>query len=95
MNNTITVLQHNVLHWQTNKHTLIPHYKEINPDILLINSHGLKSNEQLKIPGYICHKINSTESIHDGSAIAVKYGLFYKLKDDYITDFLSVELNTS
>ncbi len=88
-------MQHNVLNWKTNKHSLIPNYVSCNPDIILINSHGLKSNEELKIPGYIVHKINYTESLSDGSAIAVKYNMKYKLYDTFDTDFLAIEIDTN
>ncbi len=67
----------------------------MNPDIILINSHGLKNDSKLKIPGYCTYQINSTNSISDGSAIAVRYNVQHKLKDDFITDFLAVELQTT
>lgn len=95
MTNTLTILQHNTLHWPTNKHSLITYYTDIKPDIILLNSHGLKNTESLKIPGYVIHKINTTETISDGSAIAIKHGIFHKLKDDFITDFIAIEVNTT
>lgn len=68
----ITIVQHSVLHWQTRKFNLTQTYLEINPHIILINSHGLKEQENLKIHGYTTYKINSTEEINDGSAILIK-----------------------
>lgn len=38
----IEILQHNVAHWKLNRHNFTNVYKEINPDKILINSHGLK-----------------------------------------------------
>ncbi len=67
----------------------------MNPEIILINSHGLKSGEFLKIPGYKTYKINSSESIADGSAIAVKYSIAHKLFDDFDTDVLAIEIDTT
>lgn len=61
----------------------------------MINSHGLKSNESLKIPGYIIHKINYSEENSDGSAIAVKQNIKYKLYDDFDTDVLAVEIEAN
>ena len=39
---TLTIIQHNVLHWKTNKDSVILHYSQVNPEIILINSHGLR-----------------------------------------------------
>ena len=61
----------------------------------MLNSHGLKHNEELKIPGYKVHKINYAQSISDGSAIAIKFDINHKLYDDFDTDFLAVEVETS
>ncbi len=91
----LKIIQHNVLNWKTNKYSLIPNYLSINPDIILISSHGLKSKEELKIPGYKIHKINYSEEISDGSAIAMKYNTQHKLFDNFDTDFLAIENETS
>ena len=93
--NTLKIIQHNVLNWRTNKQSLITNYLEVKPEIILLNSHGLKSNESLKIPGYTCYKVNSEESLSDGSAIAVKHKLKHKLIDDFETDFLAIEIHTT
>ncbi len=92
--NKLTILQHNVLLWNTSKQSLI-NYPQISPQITLINSHVLKSERFLKISGYKTYKINTSESIADGSAIAVKYNLTYKVYDDYDTDVLAMEVDTT
>lgn len=74
---------------------MIHSYSDFNPHIILVNSHGLKSNESLKIPGYHVHKVNSSNDVNDGSAIAIKRNMEYKLDDSFDTDFLSVEIDTS
>ncbi len=74
---------------------MIPNYVSCNPDLILINSHGVKSNEKLKIPGDIVHKINYSDSLSDGSAIAAKYDIENKLYDTFDTDFLAVEIDTN
>ncbi len=91
----LKIIQHNILNWKTNKQTLLPNYITNDPDIILLNSHGLKSNEELKIPGYRTYKINYSESLSDGSAVATRYNIKHKLYDDFDTDFLAVELDTS
>lgn len=95
MSEILTIIQHNVMNWRTNKHSLIDNYLEVSPDLILINSHGLKSNESLKIPGYKTYKVNYSEDLSDGSAIAIKYNIKHKLYDDYDTDVLAVEIETN
>ncbi len=94
-NYNLKIIQHNVLNWRTNKHSLLPNYINNNPDLILINSHGLKSNEELKIPGYRTYKVNYTENLSDGSAIAIKFDMKHKLFDDFDTDFLAVQIETN
>ncbi len=47
------------------------------------------------IPGYKTNKSNTSESIADGSAIAVKYNIAHKLYDDYDKDVLAIEVDTT
>ncbi len=62
------------MNWRTNKNSLIENYLKTNLD-LIINSHGLKSTEQLKIPGYKTYKTNYSETLADGSPIGIKYNI--------------------
>ena len=55
----------------------------------------MKCTEQQKIPGYKTYKLNHTESLADGSAITIKYNITHKLYDDFDTDVLAVEIQTS
>lgn len=59
------IVQHNVLHWETRKFNLTNTYKEINPHIILLNSHGANSQQQIIIQ-------NSSNQYNDGIAILVK-----------------------
>ena len=52
MEDKLKILQHNVQHWKTRKDNLKEYYYEIKPDIILINSHGLKDEEPLTLRGY-------------------------------------------
>ncbi len=91
----LVIIQHNINNWRSNKQSLLNHYLQVKPDIILINSHGLTDTEQLKIPSYKVYKINSTGTNNDGSAIAVKPDISHKLFDDFMTDFLAIEINTA
>ncbi len=59
----LKIIQHNILNWKTNKQTLLPNYIAHDPDIILLNSHGFKPNDELKIPGYRTYKINYSENL--------------------------------
>lgn len=83
------------MHWETNKGSLIMYYLELKPDLILINSHGLQTHEQLNIPGYKIYKINSTNERNDGSAIAIKHEIPHKIYDDYDTDVIATEIETT
>lgn len=95
MNRIIKIIQHNILHWKTNKASLLHTYTAINPDVILMNSHGLRQDESMKIPGYSIHKVNTTNEVNDGSAIAIKHGITYILDDDFISDTLAITLSTN
>ena len=92
---TLKILQHNVLHWPTRKFELLNEYHSINPDIILINEHGLINNENIKIPGYSCYTRNNYNEIHDGIAILVKTQLKYTIKDEFIYNILEIIIETS
>lgn len=65
MTKSITILQHNVLNWWTNKTSVIDSFLRSNPEFIIINSHGFKDTEPIKIPEYTIHKINSTGELQE------------------------------
>lgn len=91
---TIKILLHNVAHWKPNRHNLTNTYKEINPDIILLNRHELKG-EPLKILRYTTHKINTDNDLHDGIAILVKNPMKQKVTNDFLTDILQITVETN
>lgn len=58
---TIKVVQHNVHNWNTKKTNFSQTYREIDPDIILINSHGLNNTEIMKVPGFTTYKLTQLE----------------------------------
>lgn len=82
---TIKILHHNVLHWSTRKFNLTNTYLDIDPAIILINIHGLKDNENIKIRGYNCFSRNIYNELNDGISILVKNKLSYTICDDFLT----------
>ena len=56
LNNKLIIIQHNVRKWSTNRHSVTNAYLKENPHIILINSHGAKNTEEIKIVNYNIHQ---------------------------------------
>ena len=93
--NSISRVQHNVAHWKTNRLILSNTYRQLNPDIILINSHGLPDTEPIKLHGYNTYQNNSSGGLHDGSAILIKSNIQHKMDDNFITDCILVTIHTN
>ncbi len=52
----LKIIQHSILNSKTNKHTLVTNYITHNLDVISLNSHGLTSHDELKVPGYIIYR---------------------------------------
>lgn len=90
----IRVIQHNVLHWDTRKFDLSNTYRQFDPDVVLINSHGLRDETRLKIPGFRIYQQNISNEINDGVAIAIKSHTRHKVHDDFLSETLAIEIET-
>lgn len=66
-------------------YNLMNTYRGTDPDIILINSHSLGDDESLKMYSYTPHKFNTSNEIHDRSAILVKSTIQHKIIDDFMT----------
>ena len=92
---TLTILQHNILNWRGRSTGLSNIYRNLQANVILINSHGTPEHLPLKISGYNTHTKNHTGRINDGTAIAVKNTIPHKIHDTYISDLLAVEIETN
>ena len=92
--NTITIIQHNVNHWRNKKYELSNVYRNINPDIILLNDTGMTAEERIKIPYFDTYQSNKQGRQHRGTAIAIRSNLKYTLHDDFETDILAVTIET-
>ena len=88
-------MQHNVLNWKTHRIDLINVYNEINPDVILISSHGNKSNEKIKIFNYVPYQSNRLEERNNGCPIAVRVGIKLRIREHFYSDIFSIELDTN
>lgn len=93
--NTLKVIQHNVQHWKTRKTTLSNIYRHFDPDVILINSHCIPDTYIMRIPSYNIIKKNTLNNPADGTAIAVKRNIKYKILDDFISDLIAIEIETT
>ena len=89
--NTLKIVQHNILHWRTNYLSIVNTLRTIDPDIILINSHG-NNNNKIKIFNYNIIQINSTGEVSDGSAICIKRSIPYKEIETANPDVLAISV---
>ena len=88
---TLNILQHNVHTWSTRKFELQKIYTKLDPHIILINSHGCKKEEELKIFNYKIQQNNITNSWQDGAALAVRRDVSFK-RIDNLQEMLAVQV---
>lgn len=92
---TLTIVQHNVLHWSTRKYELYNSYREEDPDIILINSHGQPNNNPIKIFDYTVYQNNPTDTNNDGVAIAIKTNIPHTIIDDLDEAYIGITVTTT
>lgn len=83
------------MYWRTNKTSLIPAYKNINPYIIELNSYVMQHNENVKIPSYKTHTINTNNEINDSISIKVKYCVQRRILDYFIFDALVIQITNT
>ena len=91
----LKIIQHNVRHWNTHKINLSNTYLSLDPDIILLNSHGVRNSEQIKIFNYDVITKNSNNEINDGVSIAIKSHLKYKVINNFISECLAIKMQTN
>ena len=90
----LKLIQHNVQHWKSHRQQLIEIYRTVEPDVILINSHGLRNDADLKIPGYRVLQHNQSQEVSDGAAIAFRSDLRVKKLSVGPTGLLKIEVPT-
>ena len=87
---TLNIIQQNVLSWRTHKTQLKQIYSTLNPHLILINSHGCKEGEDIKIYNYNISQKNFSNGPHDGVAMGVRRDLSYQWL--HLTDMMAVRI---
>ena len=76
----IKIIQHNVQHWSRERSIELGNfYRKENPDVILLNSTGISTQDKLKIYNYNVTKRNMFDEMHAGVAIAVRKNIKHKL----------------
>ena len=92
---TLTILQHNVLHWtKKRRYGLANAYLLAAPDVILLNAHGNTDEERINILGFVFYQQNRSGRRHDGVAIGVRLGLPHKIQRDFTSETMAVTLET-
>lgn len=89
---SLSVIQHDVLHWHNRKHELCNTYAAHIPDIILLNSHVQNDNERIKIFTYSMYQSGGRS---DSVALGIRKGLQHQILDDFDNEFLAVKLDTT
>lgn len=91
----LLILQHNVRNWNTHKHEFYNIYRIEDPDIILLNEHGVKNNDNITLFNYNVHQSNKLNENNDGVAIAIRKNIKYRLIDDFTDEFLAIQIDTT
>lgn len=92
---TLKIVQHNVRSWRAQKINLYNIYRDIDPDIILINSHGCTADNKIKLFNYTVYQSNKAGEQHDGVAIAIKRDIKHVIIDNFNEEFLAVKVKTT
>ena len=77
------------------KHLLANQYLVIGPDILLINAHGNKDDDRIKVFSYQFYQLKRSERRHDGVVIGVRGDIPHTVTQDLLSETLAVTLEPS
>ena len=93
INQSFTIVQHNVRSWYNKRFELYNTYRLINPDIILLNDTG---DCYIAMPGYRVYKSCKTKDKVQGcgTAIAIRDNIAHYMLDDFETDLIAVKLIT-
>ena len=80
--NTLTIIQHNINGWKNKSFQLYNIYRQINPDIILLNHTGAIDNEKVHLQHYHTYSKNTNNARNKGTAIAVKSTIEHQIIED-------------
>ena len=89
----LTIIQHNICTWHNKRLNLSNVYRQIDPDIILLNHTGIPT-EPIHLRGYKIYSSNVQEQHSRGTALAIKSKIEHRMIDDVDDDLLAVEVST-
>lgn len=94
MNNqrSLKILQHNVRTWHLHRFALYNIYRHIDPDLIILNSHGNTDAQRIKLYNYTVLQTNLQQTQHDGAAIAVRNSIPFQRVHGLSRETLAVEV---
>ena len=95
MNDKLKIVQINVRSWNQNKNSIVNMINEIDADVALLNEHGCKNNQIIKIHNYTVTQKNTLNEKNNGCAIAIKRSIKCKINNEYESDLISAEITTT
>ena len=92
----LKVIQHNILKWSfQHRNELTNLYMQTNPNVILLNSTGIKESERIKILNYNVYQKDKYNENNAGVAIAIKRDLIHQILDDFEEGVLAVKTDTT
>ena len=92
--NTIKILQVNVQHWTTNKINFYNKIRVEDPDIVILNEHGVRNNGKIKIYGYKTELKNISNQARDGAAIAIKWKINHRKNNNLSKNIVAYKIQS-
>lgn len=95
LHNKVTIMQINVRGWASNKYSIGNVVNNLGIDVVLINEHGIRGCQSLRLYNYRVYRSNRLDERSSGTAIAIRDSLVHRLVGDFESDLLAVKIETS
>ena len=96
LNAQLVIIQHNVLAWTDSRRIELANlYLNVNPHIILLNSHGRTDDDQIKIYPYKFYQQNYRQTGNDGVAIGVRLNIPHRVIRDFNSETVAITFTTT
>ena len=92
--NRIKIYCLNANGWTTNKYSIRDDIRQENPDIILIQDHGLIDDNKVKLWNYNIIQQNQSNEHHDGTLIAIKKGIYFTELEEFTEEMLAINIHS-
>ena len=84
----------NVNNWDIHKHSIREAIRQENPELILLQAHCQKNNIKIDFWNYNTIQQNKTNTMHDGTLIAIRKDIFYTELEPFVEEMLAVNIHT-